>query len=103
MLNIKGQMVKTLVALSLFTATGAQAANLCNQVWTGNVERLRAQLQSNDESMVRLYLHPGNNADYAGYTASDFMVEVLMKAKDNDTQVTGYTDDKCVIKWVDLR
>ena len=103
MLNINRFAIKTAFALTLFSALPAQAANMCNQVWNGTVERLRVQDQANGDTVMRLYLHPGNNSDYAGYTKTDFMADVLMKAKDGDVELTGYTDDKCVIKWVDLK
>jgi hypothetical protein len=58
---------KTLVALSLFVSVESQAA-LCDQVWTGTIERARVQEQATGETVVRLYITPGHNADYVGYT-----------------------------------
>ena len=103
MSNIKARLVKSLAVFTLLAAGSAQAGNLCNQVWSGTVERLRVQEQASGETVMRLYVHPGNNADYAGYVTSEFMADVLMKAKDKDVEVTGYTDSQCKIKWVDYR
>ena len=103
MMKFNRLIANTLLTVSLFGAAQASAANLCNQVWNGTVERLRVQEQASGETVVRLYLHPGNNADYAGYTTSEFMVDALHKAKDGQIEVTGYTDDKCKIKWMDVR
>ena len=65
--------------------------------------RLRVQEQASGETVVRLYMYPGSNSEYAAYTTSDFMVKVLAMAKKDQNEITGYTDDKCVIKWVDLK
>jgi hypothetical protein len=101
--TIKSLAVKSLLAVSLLAGTSAQAANLCNGVFNGTVERLRVQEQASGETVVRLYMYPGTNAEYAGYTTSDFMVKILAMAKKDQNEITGYTDDQCKIKWVDLK
>lgn len=101
--NFNSLVVKSLLAATLLTGASAQAANLCGGVFNGTVERLRVQEQSNGDTVVRLYMYPGNNAQYAGYTTSDFMVKVLAMAKKDQNEITGYTDEQCKIKWVDLK
>ena len=101
--TIKSLAVKSLLAVSLLAGTSAQAANLCGGVFNGTVERLRVQEQASGETVVRLYMYPGTNSEYAGYTTSDHMVKILAMAKKDQNEITGYTDDKCKIKWVDLK
>lgn len=96
-------VVKSLLAMAVFSGTNVQAANLCDGVFNGTVERLRVQEQSNGDTVVRVYMYPGNNAEYAGYVSSDYMVKVLLKAKEGENQITGYSDSSCKIKWIDLK
>ncbi len=96
-------VAKSVLVLSLFAAAGAQASNLCGGVYNGTVERLRVQEQANGETVVRLYTYPGTNAEYAGYTSSEQFVKVLLAAKKSQTEITGYTDEQCRIKWIDLK
>ena len=103
MFKINRIITKVVVAAALLTAFDSQAANLCNQVFSGNIERIRTQVQASGETVMRVYLHPGNNADYAGYVTSDMMAKVLMAAKNKDVAITGYSDSSCKITWVDYR
>ena len=103
MLKINRLITRAAVALTLFSATQSQAANLCDQVWNGSVERIRVQQQASGETVFRVYLTPGNTAQYVGYTTSGFMVDVLLKAQENGTDLQECTDDKCQIVWFDFR
>lgn len=103
MLNVKTVITTAIMTLSVLSSANANANNLCNQVWKGEVERVRVQEQSNGDTVMRLYIYPGNNADYAGYTQSSFMFDALTKAQDKAITVTGYTDSSCKIKWIDIK
>lgn len=103
MLNLKTVFATVIMTLTALASASVEANNLCNQVWKGEVERVRVQEQASGETVMRLYLYPGNNADYAGFTESSFMFDALTKAQDEKIQVTGYTDSSCKIKWVDIR
>lgn len=89
--------------IALCISSTAQATNLCGQVWHGTVERVRVQEQADNSVVVRVYIYPGNNADYVGYTTSNLMVDQLIKSKDNLHEITGYTDTSCKIKWMDYQ
>ena len=102
MLNLKTTIATSIITLTVFASTAVEAGNLCNQVWKGEVERVRVQEQASGETVMRLYIYPGNNADYAGYTESSFMFDALTKAQDKSITVQGYTDSSCKIKWVDI-
>ena len=103
MFKAAGSFIKASLILGLAFTAEAQAYNLCNQVWTGSVERIRVQENINGETVMRLYLYPGNNAEYAVYTSSQFMADTLLKGKESGTEITGYTDESCKIKWVDFQ
>ncbi|MCF8008093.1 MAG: hypothetical protein K9K84_11880 [Methylovulum sp.] len=87
-----------LVAL-LLTPLFAQAA--CESVWSGTVERLRYYDQSGAEK-VMVYIFPGSNANYVGFTSSKMLLDGISKAKESQVSVTGYTGADCRIQWMDL-
>ncbi len=99
----KSVFVNFFVILFVFASFQSQGANLCDQVWRGSVERLRVQEQASGEVLMRLYVYPGNNSEYAGYSSSYYMVETLLQAKRTQAELTGYTDKNCRIKWIDFR
>ena len=69
-----------LVAL-LLTPFFAQAA--CESVWSGTVERLRYYDQSGVEK-VMVYLFPGSNANYVGFTSSKTHGSLILKTSSAD-------------------
>ncbi len=95
-------LVATLVSTACLTVSAPTiAANMCNQVWNGTIERIRVQ-QTSNETVARVYIYPGSNSEYVGYVSSDFMFKAFVAAKEKMTQVTGYTDANCNIQWLDF-
>lgn len=78
------------------------AANYCNSVWTGKIERLRVYNQGSNKN-VFAYIAPGNNDSYVGSTNNPNMITALFQNRDNQngTQIQGYSDSDCKIQWID--
>ena len=74
----------------------------CEKVWTGTIARLRIYDQpASTGNKVFVYLAPGSNSNYVGYTADANVIKALFLARDNGNTVTGYTNNQCRIEWLD--
>jgi hypothetical protein len=74
----------------------------CEKVWTGTIARLRIYDQPGSTgNKVFVYLAPGANSNYVGYSADANMIHALFLARDNGNTVTGYTNNQCRIEWLD--
>jgi hypothetical protein len=87
------------VSNALPTAT---ATTMCGTVWTGKVARLRVYDQTGNQR-VFVYVYPGSNDSYVGYSENPNMIEALFKNRDNDTgaALMGYSGTDCHIQWID--
>ncbi|TAN47300.1 MAG: hypothetical protein EPN21_17865 [Methylococcaceae bacterium] len=93
----------TLATLAvLLTSAPAFAANYCNSVWTGKVERLRIYNQGANQK-VFAYIAPGNNDSYVGYSENPNMINALFQNRNNQSgdEIQGYTGSDCKIQWLD--
>ena len=93
--------LKTIFSLALiisFILPVTAQANNCGSVFNGQVERLRIYAAG---SKVMVYLSPGNNADYVGYSTDSNTVKALFEARNNGVSITGYSDEDCYIGWLD--
>ncbi len=102
-MNIFSQLVKVVIVGSALFAGQAYANNMCGQVWSGTIDRVRVQQQNDGTVVVRAYIAPGSNGEYAGYTSNGLMANTLIKGQDGMKEVTGYSDANCQIKWVDFK
>ena len=74
----------------------------CEKVWSGVIARLRIYDQPGSTgNKVFVYLAPGANSNYVGYSADFNMIKALFLARDNGNFVTGYTNNQCRIEWLD--
>ncbi len=74
----------------------------CEKVWHGNIGRLRIYDQpASTGKKVFVYLAPGANSDYVGYTDDPNMIKAVFLARDNGRGVQGYTNASCRIEWMD--
>lgn len=74
----------------------------CEQVWSGSVGRLRVYDQPGSTGKkVFVYLEPGTNDDYVGWSDDPNMIEALFRARDGGAAVQGFTNERCRIEWMD--
>lgn len=77
-------------------------ASGCEKVWSGVVARLRIYDQpASTGKKVFVYLSPGANANYVGYSDDPNMIHALFLARDNGNGIQGYTNTSCKIEWID--
>jgi len=88
----------TLALILSFVFPVAAQANNCGSVFEGSIERLRIYSSG---SKVMVYLSPGNNQDYVGYSTDANMIKALFEARNNGMSVTGYSAEDCYIGWLD--
>jgi hypothetical protein len=82
---------------------GVRAASSgCEQVWSGRIGRLRTYDQpASTGNKVLAYKAPGSNSNYVGYSDDPHIIRALFLARDNGRSITGYTNPKCKIEWLD--
>ena len=74
----------------------------CEKVWSGTIARLRIYDQPGSTgNKVFVYVSPGANANYVGYSEDPNMIKALFLARDNGNGVQGYTNAQCRIEWMD--
>lgn len=74
----------------------------CEKVWKGSIARLRIYDQpAATGKKVFVYISPGNNSNYVGYSDDPNMIKALFLARDNGNGIQGYTNSKCKIEWID--
>ena len=74
----------------------------CEKVWSGTVRRLRVYDQPGSTGKkVFVYLDPGHNKNYIGYSDDPNVIQALFFARNNDTAIKGYTNKSCRIEWLD--
>lgn len=72
------------------------------KVWRGKIARLRIYDQPGSTGRkVFAYKALGSNSSYVGYSDDPNMIHALFAARDNDTAVTGYSNQQCKIEWMD--
>ena len=92
---VQGPTAKELPALKA-TASG------CDKVWSGTVARLRVYDQpASTGKKVFVYIAPGSNSNYVGYSDDPNIIHALFLARDNGNGIQGYTNSSCRIEWLD--
>lgn len=74
----------------------------CQKSWHSTIGRLRVYDQPGTVGKkVFVYVAPGKESNYVGYTDDPTMIKALFLARDNGNPVIGYTNASCRIEFLD--
>lgn len=70
------------------------------KIWSGVIARVRVYDDTHGKRIF-VFLSPGNNANYIGYTNDANMIKVILQAHLHKQVLSGYSTDQYKILWMD--